>query len=172
MIPGRRRALLPGVRARIVDPASGIGRGPGGDRGAVGPHPGGDGRLSRHDPAATAATIDSEGWLHTGDIARFDADGAVFIADRVKELIKVQGLPGRTRPSWKPCCATHPGVADAAVIGVPTSGQASGPRRSSCGQPVCRSARTRWSPTSPSGCRAQADPRGRVHRHDPDFARR
>jgi long-subunit acyl-CoA synthetase (AMP-forming) len=33
--------------------------------------------------AATAATIDREGWLHTGDVARFDADGNLFLIDRI-----------------------------------------------------------------------------------------
>lgn len=40
---------------------------------------------------ATAETVDSEGWLHTGDIAYYDDDGYFYIIDRTKELIKVKG---------------------------------------------------------------------------------
>lgn len=43
-------------------------------------------------PAATAATIDFEGWLHTGDIGYIDNDGDVFIVERMKELIKYKGF--------------------------------------------------------------------------------
>lgn len=40
------------------------------------------------DDAATAATLDSKGWLKTGDLCYFDQDGFLFIVDRLKELIK------------------------------------------------------------------------------------
>ncbi|KAK8946069.1 putative 4-coumarate--CoA ligase 2 [Platanthera guangdongensis] len=45
-----------------------------------------------NDPDATSATIDVEGWLHTGDIGYVDDDDEVFIVDRVKELIKFKGF--------------------------------------------------------------------------------
>lgn len=41
--------------------------------------------------AATKETIDSEGWLHTGDVAYYDEDHYFYIVDRTKELIKVKG---------------------------------------------------------------------------------
>ncbi len=42
-------------------------------------------------PKATESTI-MKGWLHTGDIAKYDESGQFFIVDRLKELIKVKGL--------------------------------------------------------------------------------
>ena len=41
--------------------------------------------------AATANTIDKDGWLHTGDIAYYDKDGYFYVVDRLKELIKYKG---------------------------------------------------------------------------------
>ena len=40
----------------------------------------------------TAATIDEEGWLHTGDVGHYDGEGYVKIVDRTKDLVKVKGL--------------------------------------------------------------------------------
>lgn len=40
------------------------------------------------DDEATASTLDSEGWLKTGDLCYFDHDGFLFVVDRLKELIK------------------------------------------------------------------------------------
>ena len=48
---------------------------------------------------ATKATI-VEGWLHTGDIARYDEEGQFVIVDRLKELIKVKGLQVRYGVTW------------------------------------------------------------------------
>jgi long-subunit acyl-CoA synthetase (AMP-forming) len=43
-------------------------------------------------PEETAATIDKEGWLHTGDVVYFDNEGSLYIVDRIKELIKCKGF--------------------------------------------------------------------------------
>lgn len=69
-------------------------------------------------PDATAQTIDSDGWLHTGDIGYADEDGHFFIVDRAKELIKYKGF--QVPPAeLEALLLTHPCVADAAVIPYP-----------------------------------------------------
>ena len=94
--------LLPNTECKIVDVASGAELGPGqaGELWVRGP------QVMRgylHQPAATAATLDGEGWLHTGDIARIDDEGYLYIVDRVKELIKYKGYQVARR-SWKHSC--------------------------------------------------------------------
>jgi acyl-CoA synthetase (AMP-forming)/AMP-acid ligase II len=69
-------------------------------------------------PEATAQTVDAEGWLHTGDVARVDEDGYFFIVDRAKELIKYKAF--QVAPAeLEAVLLTHPSVADAAVIPSP-----------------------------------------------------
>lgn len=69
-------------------------------------------------PDATAAAIDDDGWLRTGDIAIVDDRGYFTIIDRVKELIKVKGY--QVAPAeLEALLLTHDGVADAAVVGRP-----------------------------------------------------
>jgi acyl-CoA synthetase (AMP-forming)/AMP-acid ligase II len=71
-----------------------------------------------NNPQATALTIDADGWLHTGDVARVDEDGSLWIVDRIKELIKYKGY--QIAPAeLEALLLTHPSIADAAVIGVP-----------------------------------------------------
>jgi 4-coumarate--CoA ligase len=41
---------------------------------------------------ATAATLDKQGWLHTGDLVYIDSNGCLFVVDRIKELIKYKGF--------------------------------------------------------------------------------
>ncbi|XUM05145.1 AMP-binding enzyme [Streptomyces venezuelae ATCC 10712] len=68
-------------------------------------------------PDATAAMIDADGWVHTGDVGRVDEDGWLFVVDRVKELIKYKGF--QVAPAeLEALLLTHEGIADAAVIGV------------------------------------------------------
>ena len=71
-----------------------------------------------NNPAATANTIDDDGWLHTGDIGHVDDDGHLFVVDRLKELIKYKGF--QVPPAeLEALLLTHPSIADAAVIGIP-----------------------------------------------------
>ena len=71
-----------------------------------------------NNPQATAHTVDSEGWLHTGDIAFVDDAGHTYIVDRVKELIKYKGM--QVAPAeLEALLLTHPSVADVAVIPSP-----------------------------------------------------
>ena len=66
---------------------------------------------------ATRETIDDDGFLHTGDVARVDSTGCVYIVDRLKELIKYKGY--QVPPAeLEAVLLTHPAIADAAVIGV------------------------------------------------------
>jgi acyl-CoA synthetase (AMP-forming)/AMP-acid ligase II len=81
-------------------------------------------------PDATAATIDADGWLHTGDLAAVSADGVLRITDRLKELIKVKGF--QVAPAeLEGVLRAHPSIADAAVAVCPTTPPARYPRRSS-----------------------------------------
>ncbi|MDB4223924.1 AMP-binding protein [Granulosicoccus sp.] len=68
--------------------------------------------------SATRETVDAEGWLHTGDLARIDEDGYMTIVDRVKELIKYKGF--QVAPAeLEALLVTHPDIADVAVVGMP-----------------------------------------------------
>ncbi len=70
------------------------------------------------DPEATAAAIDTEGWLHTGDIGTVDAAGNLRITDRLKDMYICGGF--NVYPAEvEQVLARLEGVADAAVIGVP-----------------------------------------------------
>ncbi len=68
-------------------------------------------------PEATAAAI-RDGWYYSGDIGYVDEHGYAFIQDRKKEMIKYKGL-GVAPAEIEALLVEHPGIADAAVIGVP-----------------------------------------------------
>lgn len=115
--PGSVGTLVPNTRARLVDPDTGEDAEPGarGELWAQGPQVTG-GYFGNSD--ATAATIDPDGWLHTGDVAVVDEDGHFSIVDRLKELIKVNGF--QVAPAeLEARLLQHEAILDAAVIGVP-----------------------------------------------------
>jgi acyl-CoA synthetase (AMP-forming)/AMP-acid ligase II len=70
------------------------------------------------DAEATAATIDADGWLHTGDIGRYDADGNLVVEDRMKDMFITGGFNCYPAEIERMLSA-HPAVGQAAVIGVP-----------------------------------------------------
>jgi 4-coumarate--CoA ligase len=115
--PGSVGVTAPSTQTRIVDPATGesLGVDADGEVWVRGPQVM-KGYLNN--AAATAETLDADGWLHTGDIGHIDADGHLFIVDRLKELIKYKGF--QVPPAeLEALLLTHPAVADAAVIGLP-----------------------------------------------------
>lgn len=70
------------------------------------------------DPAATAAAIDAEGWLHTGDLGRIGKLGRVVYEGRLKDMLKIGG-ENVAAMELESFLATHPSVRMAQVVGVP-----------------------------------------------------
>lgn len=70
-------------------------------------------------PEATQETIDSDGWLHTGDAGIMDEDGYVFIQDRIKDMI-ISGGENVYPAEVENAIFGHPAVAEVAVIGIPS----------------------------------------------------
>ena len=70
-------------------------------------------------PEETARTIDRDGWLHTGDIARIDEKGFIFLVDRKKDMILVSGF--NVYPNEvEDVMAAMPGIREVAAVGVPS----------------------------------------------------
>jgi acyl-CoA synthetase (AMP-forming)/AMP-acid ligase II len=115
--PGSVGKSAPNTESQFVDPSTGesLGVNQDGELWVRGPQV----MLGYlNNDAATKATIDDDGWLHTGDIGHVDEDGHYYIVDRLKELIKFKGF--QVPPAeLEALLLTHPAVADAAVIGLP-----------------------------------------------------
>jgi acyl-CoA synthetase (AMP-forming)/AMP-acid ligase II len=110
IVGGSVGRLLPGTEGRIVDAA-----GRPAEEGELwirGPQVM-SGYLGR--PDETAAMLDADGWLHTGDLVRADEAGNLFIVDRLKELIKYKAF--QVAPAeLEGLLVEHPDVRDAAVV--------------------------------------------------------
>ena len=111
---------LPGVECKIIDPQTGADLPDGVD---------GEFAVRGYNvmkgyykmPEATAAVIDEDGWLHTGDLARRDANGYFQITGRIKDMI-IRGGENIYPKEIEDFIYTHPKVKDVQVIGVPDEG--------------------------------------------------
>jgi acyl-CoA synthetase (AMP-forming)/AMP-acid ligase II len=112
--PGSIGQVLPNTECKVVDWATGeeVGAGQDGEICVRGPQV----MLGYlNNPIATSNTIDTEGWLHTGDIGHADQDGFFFVVDRLKELIKYKGY--QVPPAeLEAVLVGHQSVAEAAVV--------------------------------------------------------
>jgi acyl-CoA synthetase (AMP-forming)/AMP-acid ligase II len=70
-----------------------------------------------NNPEATTAAI-TDGWLHSGDLARIDDEGFVYIVDRAKDML-IRGGENVYCAEVEAALFEHPAVYDAAVIGIP-----------------------------------------------------
>ncbi len=78
-------------------------------------------------PEATAQTIEPGGWLHTGDVGYVDAEGFLYVVDRVKEIIKYKAY--QVAPAeLEAVLLTHPSVVDAAVVPSPDAASGEVPK--------------------------------------------
>lgn len=107
---------LPGVELRLVDEASQpVVTGDVGEIRVKGPNVFAG---YFNDPQATRAAFDDEGWLRTGDVGTFDEDGMLYLVDRLRDLVIVDGFsvfPGEVER----VLTDDPRVASAGVVGVP-----------------------------------------------------
>jgi long-chain acyl-CoA synthetase len=108
---------LPHVELRVVDPESG-GELPVGSVGEIWTRSGQNMAGYWNKPDATREVLSEAGWFRTGDAGWVDADGYVFLHDRIKDMI-VSGGENVYPAEVENALLSHAAVADAAVIGVP-----------------------------------------------------
>jgi long-chain acyl-CoA synthetase len=112
--------VVPGVEVRIVD--HDLSDVPPGQSGEILVRCGRPGQASvmraYYNAAAATAAAFIEGWLRTGDVGRFDDDGYLYFVDRAKDMIISGGLNIYSK-EVEIALASHPAVAEVAVIGVP-----------------------------------------------------
>ena len=109
--------VLPGVAVRLIDPETAQEVGPG-QQGELQTRSAMVMKGYFNMPDATAAAIDPEGWLHTGDLATVDEDGYYKITGRLKDMI-IRGGENIYPREIEEFLYTHPQIADVQVIGVP-----------------------------------------------------
>lgn len=129
-------SLFPGVHCKVVNPETGK---------ICGANEAGElcfkGRLIMKgylgNEQATREIIDTEGWLHSGDIGYYDENRHFYIVDRLKELIKYKGF--QVPPAQlEDVLLGHPAVLDAAVIGIPDMASGDLPRAFVVKQPKAK----------------------------------
>ena len=76
---------------------------------------------------ATKETIDSDGWLHTGDIGHYDQNERIFITDRLKEMINYTGC-AVSPVEIEQFLLTHESVAEVVVVGIKHESETQWPR--------------------------------------------
>ncbi|MCL2547270.1 MAG: AMP-binding protein [Oscillospiraceae bacterium] len=110
--------VLPFMEAKVVDPESGkeVGVGESGEF-CVRGYNVMKGYYDNHE--ATAAAIDAEGWLHSGDLATVDAQGYYKITGRIKDMI-IRGGENIFPKEIEDLIYTHPAVKDVAVVAIPS----------------------------------------------------
>ena len=113
---GTQGVAVPGVSIRIIDPDTGKDL-PAGEVGEIILRSEGSFKGYWNKPEATAATL-RDGWVHTGDMGRMDADGYLSFIGRFKEMIKVSGYSVFPE-EVETILIKHPAVAQAAVIAQP-----------------------------------------------------
>jgi acyl-CoA synthetase (AMP-forming)/AMP-acid ligase II len=102
-VPGSAGRIAPNTELRVADDGELLIRGPQTMSGYL---------------RRPADLMDADGWLHSGDLGHVDADGNVFVVDRLKELIKVNAL--QVAPAeLEAVLSEHPAVAESAVVGRP-----------------------------------------------------
>jgi fatty-acyl-CoA synthase len=109
---------LPGVEVKIVDPATGE-EAPRGTQGELCARGFGLMKGYYNMPEATAAAIDHEGWLHTGDLATMDQNGYCNITGRLNDMI-IRGGENIYPREVEEFLYTHPQIMDVQVVGVPS----------------------------------------------------
>ena len=108
---------MPNMEIKIIDPDTGETVPIGTDRRILHPRLSRDARLLRN-ADATAAAIDADGWLHTGDLCAMDARGYCTVEGRIKDMI-IRGGENIYPRELEELLFRHPKVGDVAVIGLP-----------------------------------------------------
>ena len=108
---------IPGVEVRIVDPES-LSDLPTGEHGEIWLRTEQLMKGFLGKPDETAAVITDDGWFRTGDMGKLDAEGFVFVEDRLKDMI-ISGGENIYSPEVERVLAEHPAVMECAIIGVP-----------------------------------------------------
>jgi acyl-CoA synthetase (AMP-forming)/AMP-acid ligase II len=108
---------IPGVELRVVDPGT-LEDVPAGDHGEIWMRTPQLFKGYLGQPEETAAVITEDGWFRTGDMGRIDADGFVFVEDRLKDMI-ITGGENVYSPEVERVLAEHPAVMEVAIIAVP-----------------------------------------------------